>query len=383
MAAADFFLRSTQVPANGWLGLNDSVSVPALYAGGAVQYWVYEPSTAALASIGIGPGQPMPVMINWSTLSSSLIALGGQEGLQMTDGGKLIASKLGFGSARDGSLKLTPGGGNQTWPFLSIFPQMPNSWTPAISGASTRGGWMIHDAIMRDVLATYNIDRTRIYGTGVSGNAARLGEYCMAKFKNPTKFLVRYAAIVACSGVFSGSGWRQDFPDSIQSENSTNQTIPKLMRYVTREMDLYWLQSFSVNDDQAGPGVYNSTWDPSKQWAPPGVDPIPVGGGAYPGTLRKHGQYLLFHELTGGTAPLHVDSWDTVFGNNTIAGALNHNDWLWQWMMTKRYIPNADKFTADQSFLNLGGPAPAGGGGGISTDREFRRRRTVGGGRSD
>lgn len=342
-ASAGGVARTVQVPASDYGGANNPTGMSAstgvgLYnaTSGAVPYMVYNPSTAALTAFG-WQNLPLRVLVYIGTLSS--VATDGGTGttpatnigLHMTEQGTAsLGGKLGYGTANDGSLQSAV----QNWPTLVVCIQGPNNWFPAGSGAATRGWWMMHDAVIRDVIKKYNVDTNFFYLTGCSGGGGTFMEYLLASTYWPSRFPVRYAAVTTLGGSFSGSGTRQDWPEGIPGETSTTQTFPRLTRRMVLEMGTPWWEVHSRGDAVCDPTTYNNWINFAQQYWPT------VGTtwtSPFAATLKQHGRNFRFLEYTGGVGvgPSHPATFDTFYGDETLAGAMNPNGPWARWMFDK------------------------------------------------
>lgn len=343
MSLGRFVQYSIVVPPSSYFGIDGSVS-QAYYTAGAVQYWVFEPSSAAIAAAGWS-GLPYRVLHCWGTLTSAITGLGVDEGKQMTDDANIVAGKLGFGTARDGSLAVP----NQLWPTLCVFHQKATAWTPAISGAANRADMHIAATVMADVATKYAIDTKHIYGCGVSGGGTQLLQAAIGQFVWPASFPLKYAAVLTSGIGLSGSKWRQDMPEAIQGEDSTAVTVPRICGWLAAMKLPIWM-NHSQNDAQSTPVIYHVLSVPLGNVLPYSVDvAIPVGGGAWSGLFRTAGPYIRYTEYTpASTGPSHQQTWDAAFGNNTIGGSMLQTDPLWVWLLGQGLSsgsnPNATTF---------------------------------------
>lgn len=316
MAAALWLLPSAttvQVPANPYFGLAASTTI-GLFVAGAVPYAVYVPSSTSLATFG-WTGLPYRVLVYWGTGSSGFSDGGTQTtpatnvGFQCTDNAQNIGAKLGYGTANDGSLASAL----QTWPTIVVMIQYP--FTSIWGGNQFMSACMIHDAVVADVFKNFNCDPNFIYGTGASLGGTFLEYYIMAQSYWPTRYPVRYAAIATLMAAVSGSGTRQNWPEAIPGENSTNQTFPRLGARVVRNIKVPWIKVNSTADTTNTPATYNFLPNAVRQVWPNTGNPIPAGGTSA-GTQSYHGKYFSFYEYTGGSAPNHAPTPDFFYGNN-------------------------------------------------------------------
>ncbi|MDB4893562.1 MAG: hypothetical protein JWL61_5417 [Gemmatimonadetes bacterium] len=337
--AAVFTPQTTSFPASLYFGVDSSATNTALYAGGVVQYVVFEPDSAAVAAMG-WTGQPSRLIVQCQGSGSGNLTapVGTNEGQQM---GEQIGFKLGYNyaTAANGSAA-TP---DANWPTYVVFPQFfatsPTGSEPSAGARANRGNFMVLEAVVKDMCSKYNIDRTRMYLSGFSGGAGTVLEYTYARSRWPQHFTLDFAAQIVMAGTVNGSGsaYRQDLPEMQQGENSTTQTVPRILAKMARtKLPTYWFNSQS--DGATTVAIYGPTFTMLNQWEPSDYG-IPVPAGFSTGNFYKNGQWSQRVEYTtaGGVAPDHPGVWNLALGNNAAGGAMDRAAPLFTWLFSKQF----------------------------------------------
>ena len=175
--------------------------------GGAVQYGLFTPSTAAIAAMGY-TGLPYRLVVHMPPSGFELSAVGG-EGTQMSADVGGPARKLGYGSNANGSLAVP----DANWPTLYALPQGMIGWTGTGISRNNNALMLMVNAIVEDLAANVGIDRSRIYLTGASAGTTQQLGMLYARHRRPQHFPVDFAGAIACACTISGSGFRQDLPE--------------------------------------------------------------------------------------------------------------------------------------------------------------------------
>jgi hypothetical protein len=326
--AATFTNRLVTVNASLYYG-TDSSAATGIYGatGGQVQYVLFTPNAAAVTS-RFGANTPYRLIINWPGSGATFPATAVNSQMLATS---TAGQKLGYSGSPDAN-----------WPTMIAFPQASNGWTGSGVNRDNRSIHLIVQAIIDDLCANFSIDRSRIYAISESGGTSSSMENVLGRIRWPDHFGIDWAGIICVASQLSGSGsgFRGDLPEIEQSENSTNQTVPRICQWfglhnATKvQTAMWWINSTGDFDN-------TTSFNQIAQYANSGGSDygVDTGGTSQFNTMKKVGQWFRWTQYSGVGAPGHVASWDFAYGNGFTGGAMVVTDPLFAWLMAQQWTP--------------------------------------------
>jgi hypothetical protein len=343
--AASFVTESCLVPGGAlmdYLGLKDSSSLAGTlapyYTGGLVKYEMFIPDPAAVATNGL-TGSKLPALVQMHAQgggewTGTLAAPTGNSGAQTQLAGQ-PGDKLGRNTTPD-----------TNWPTYGIFPQLTTDWDASSSDNAVgttggvrkqRAGFAIIEAVVKDAMTKYPIDRNRLILTGVSSGGTEGYGYLFARARYPRLFTLDFAAFIGIA-TWIGTATRGDLPESPGSaEDYTLSTAHRVARDLVRlGVPLYLVNSMGdgiivPGDLVSSLGFLSTQAALRRYWptAPAQALTTPVRD-YYDGGNRLQ----IINYTTG--SPTHNNVWPMAYSDNVPGAAMDITKPMYVWMMAQR-----------------------------------------------